>query len=877
MNKKGFTLTEILGVIVIISLLLILVIPGIINRISSSGDEAVEAENQIIYDAADQYIREHPEDYPPGKSGRYCITIQSLIDDGKLAAPVKDVTTGEDISDKSVMVTIYSSGNTEHELKEGAECEEIAALPMIDFIVDPSGSSWVKQRKVTIIYPEIDGNFQASHRIDNGSWIRDSSADDGGNVELVFTKIGQLEARLKGNNIISSKIDIINIDSEIPVITKVEMGSWSNGNNRVRITARDEISGINGLYISTSNTRPSEDDSNWISVSSNGGETKTFVRGLDLGTYYIWVKDKAGNISANGTSLKVVDNTKPTCTITDSGQKGSNQWYTGNVTLKMTTADKESGVASYGMNTANSAVYNGTTQMTLTYDTKSQTYYGFVKDRAGNVGTCTKNVKRDTVAPSCTLKSSGTPGNSGWYKGNITISFNSKTDATSGVASYGITTSTNASYGNNSSATQTADTKGITYYGYVKDAAGHTNKCSISVKKDSTAPTCTVTKSGTVGNNSWYKSNVTVKLSSRNDSTSGVASYGLSTSTSATYNNSTSATYSSNTSGITYYGYVRDAAGNTGKCSTWFKMDKTAPSCSISASGTPGNNSWYRSNVTLSLSRSDNLSGVASYGLTTSSSASYNGSASATRTSDTSGITYYGYVKDAAGNTNKCSKWFKMDKTAPTVSCKLTLSNGGAYSSGTWSRTTLNRKITAYDATSGVNQIQNNANGGSWATEYNAASWTLYEGKHQYEFRSIDNAGNVSNKCSINGLVDYTPPTTPYCYNFAKTSSAYGNQTYSSDCNKAKAVCNMNIDYTNGHYNYDYEIVKSDATSGYSYALYYWWPDQYRAGASYCNWTTADNCAFYFPNALVNIVQKHKTVDYAGNVSAESRCDVHVY
>ena len=62
MNKKGFTLTEILGVIVIISLLLILVIPGIINRISSSGDEAVEAENQIIYDAADQYIREHPED-----------------------------------------------------------------------------------------------------------------------------------------------------------------------------------------------------------------------------------------------------------------------------------------------------------------------------------------------------------------------------------------------------------------------------------------------------------------------------------------------------------------------------------------------------------------------------------------------------------------------------------------------------------------------------------------------------------------------------------------------------------------------------------------------------------------------------------------------
>ena len=861
MNKKGFTLTEKLGVIVIISLLLILVIPGIINRISSSGDEAVEAENQIIYDAADQYIREHPEDYPPGKSGRYCITIQSLIDDGKLAAPVKDVTTGEDISDKSVMVTIYSSGNTEHELKEGAECEEIAALPMIDFIVDPSGSSWVKQRKVTIIYPEMDGNFQASHRIDNGSWIRDSSADDGGNVELVFTKIGQLEARLKGNNIISSKIDIINIDSEIPVITKVEMGSWSNGNNRVRITARDEISGINGLYISTSNTRPSEDDSNWISVSSNGGETKTFVRGLDLGTYYIWVKDKAGNISANGTSLKVVDNTKPTCTITDSGQKGSNQWYTGNVTLKMTTSDKESGVASYGMNTANSAVYNGTTQMTLTYDTKSQTYYGFVKDRAGNVGTCTKNVKRDTVAPSCTLKSSGTPGNNGWYKGNITISFNSKTDATSGVASYGITTSTNASYGNNSSATQTADTKGITYYGYVKDAAGHTNKCSISVKKDSTAPTCTVTKSGTVGNNSWYKSNVTVKLSSRNDSTSGVASYGLSTSTSATYNNSTSATYSSNTSGVTYYGYVRDAAGNTGKCSTWFKMDKTAPSCSISASGTSGNNSWYRSNVTLSLSRSDNLSGVASYGLTTSSSASYNGKTSASQTAETSGVTYYGYVKDAAGNTNKCSKWIKMDKTAPTCSI---VSNGTSGNNG-WYRSNVTVSFSAKnDNLSGVASYGiSSSSSASYNGKTSATQTTDTKGITYYGYVK-DAAGNT-NKCSKRFKRDATKPNTPY---INVTGGICGSLSNNS-CNGKTQNCSVQLNPWCTPWGYDEGSYTQDNLSGVNTGKTLYLFKSNNGVGDFCEWT--HSCTWkYRGRSPVNISLGTQTTDNAGNVSDRS-------
>ena len=242
----------------------------------------------------------------------------------------------------------------------------------------------------------------------------------------------------------------------------------------------------------------------------------------------------------------------------------------------MTTSDKESGVASYGMNTSNSVVYNGTTQMTLTYDTKSQTYYGFVKDRAGNVGTCSRNVKRDTVAPSCTITPSGTPGENGWYKGNVSLSL-SENDATSGVVSRGLTTSSSTSYNGSKSATQTADTKGITYYGYVKDDAGNTSSCSKIVKKDTVAPTCSLSINGTMGNSSWYRSNVTLSLS-KNDGTSGVAAYGISTSTSATYNGNVSYTHTSDIKSVTYYGYVKDAAGNTCKASKKFKKDSTKPS-----------------------------------------------------------------------------------------------------------------------------------------------------------------------------------------------------------------------------------------------------------------------------------------------------------
>lgn len=467
-KKLGFTLAEILGVIVIIGILLILIVPTVINRLNSTSEEVDEATDDIIYNAADQYIREHPSDYPPGKAGRYCITIQSLVDDGKLSSPVKDATTGEDITDKSVMVTIYSAGTSDFEIRDGAECKEMASLPMIDFLADPKGSSWVKKRTITIIYPSVDGNFEARHRIDNGAWVSDSSANKGGNIKIEFTKISKLEAQLKGNQIISGKFNVVNVDSEIPVVTKVVMGKWVNHVNRVEITAKDNISGISGLYISTSSAKPNENASGWISVSSNPGEIKKFTRDLDLGTYYVWVKDKAGNVSnASNNVITVKDTTPPTCSISDSGKKGSNNWYTGNVTLKMTTNDNESGVKSYGMNTSGAVSYNGTLTMTLSSDTKTITYTGYVQDRGGNTAKCTKTVKRDASPPTISF------GISNIHTAKVNCS-----DSISGASSYTSSLSGSSNYTLNGKCTNGAGltSTGSHTYRYSSCAAGE-NTC----------------------------------------------------------------------------------------------------------------------------------------------------------------------------------------------------------------------------------------------------------------------------------------------------------------------------------------------------------------------------------------------------------------
>ena len=98
-------------------------------------------------------------------------------------------------------------------------------------------------------------------------------------------------------------------------------------------------------------------------------------------------------------------------------------------------------------------------------------------------------------------------------------------------------------------------------------------------------------------------------------------------------------------------------------------IDMTKPTCNISIDGTKGDNGWYKSkDVTLNLSTSDEKggSGVYTYGMFHSDKETYNKKKTLEQ-GNTSGIIYYSYVKDRAGNVNKCqSSKFKVDKTKPT-------------------------------------------------------------------------------------------------------------------------------------------------------------------------------------------------------------------
>lgn len=180
---------------------------------------------------------------------------------------------------------------------------------------------------------------------------------------------------------------------------------------------------------------------------------------------------------------------------------------------------------------------------------------------------------------------------------------------------------------------------------------GVTTKKSEKIVIDRGAPTCgSFSTKGTTGDKGWYKSNVELTV-------------GCSDSVSGCMNTKYTSQITSEGSSIGTI-KISDKAGNSTTCSTTssIKIDKTAPTCEISVTGTIETLDWYKPSPVLTLNYSDAGSGVSAYNLSTSSSiTAYNMKKTETQ-GETDGTTWYGTVKDTAGNVGKCSKTVKVKK-----------------------------------------------------------------------------------------------------------------------------------------------------------------------------------------------------------------------
>ena len=196
--------------------------------------------------------------------------------------------------------------------------------------------------------------------------------------------------------------------------------------------------------------------------------------------------------------------------------------------------------------------------------------------------------------------------------------------------------------------------------------------------------------------------------------------------------------------------------------------DLTPPRTWANLSGTIGIDNWYLTPVTVSLSATDDRSGVAAMHIRVDGGA-WSGYYSPATVSGEGSHTVEYYTTDIAGNDGPVEKiQFGIDAGPPTTRVALTGTIGG----DGWYRTAVTVALVATDLGSGVAGIQVRTDGGPW-TAYSVPFTVSTDGFHSIGYQATDAAGNVEAASNASFLIDTQAPVVTHSITGTSGSSGW--------------------------------------------------------------------------------------------------------
>ena len=119
--KNGFTLIEILAVVVIIGLIFVLVIPKVANSLRNKKSDVDQTTTNIVISAAKLYVMDNTSKFERVDGNISCMPVSQLVKKGYLEGPVKNVTDDVDITNKKTVQITYNKGFT-YEMVDSNDC-----------------------------------------------------------------------------------------------------------------------------------------------------------------------------------------------------------------------------------------------------------------------------------------------------------------------------------------------------------------------------------------------------------------------------------------------------------------------------------------------------------------------------------------------------------------------------------------------------------------------------------------------------------------------------------------------------------------------------------------------------------------------------------
>lgn len=390
-----------------------------------------------------------------------------------------------------------------------------------------------------------------------GSCPADSTVDGEGDALAAHATVSD-----KAGNDTSATLAGLKIDRTKPLTSVLAPSDWQRSGVTLSVHASDNLSGVAATYYTVNGG--ARQSGNTIELGSDGTYALTF-----------WSVDVAGNEGVHGTATVKVDQTAPSISHTITPEPNGDLWNNSDATVHFICDDETSGIASCTADRVVSSEGAGTKVV------------GTAVDVAGNQGSDTATVNLDKTKPTIDGSTDRSPNANGWYDADVTVSFECA-DTLSGVASC-------------QAPSTLSEGAGQSVTGSATDKAGNSSSDTVSgIKVDKTKPVLTGAVTTAPNAAGWYRGDVVVHWTC-SDGLSGIAGTCPEDSTVSGEGDNLSAN-----------AVVSDLAGNSTTATvSGLRIDRTDPVTQGSVPASPYATGWYDAPVTVTLTATDDRSGIA--------------------------------------------------------------------------------------------------------------------------------------------------------------------------------------------------------------------------------------------------------------------------
>ena len=483
-NKKGFTLIELIAVLVVLSILIASSVAVFINIRNSVLKK--EKNNLITYleTKAIEYANE---------TNVTAVSVEDLIKIG-LIKPDDETDIYDPVTRESmncyIIDLVWKDGEYKAKFgsnvgKNGTTCNEYTRRKnlVICQVVgnncnDIKNEQWFKD-DITIGLKFVNGKriikesgYEISWKSNTGiSSIEDTIKT---NVDLIANI--NYTAKVIKDNEVSEASQIVNIDKEAPIINEIKYNTNWSKSKEIEIIASDGLgSGVGGYVIVLENEKCSGyNTNNKITIKSNGN-------------YKVCIRDKAGNETEKVIKVSTIDTKPENPVISASDGIASGKYHSKNYTLTWKSTNKGSQKLTYYYGFDSSKLTS--TGTSLNVDMSRYGIYVYVKACTVN-NTCSGISKYllnvDTEAPNIGLNIDSDYRN--YFKLSAKL-----TDSKSGIVAYAVTGYETPQKWITVKNTKTLDISRSftwkefgTYYVFAKDAMGNISKKEqfVSIDRD---------------------------------------------------------------------------------------------------------------------------------------------------------------------------------------------------------------------------------------------------------------------------------------------------------------------------------------------------------------------------------------------------------